>query len=107
MQVVTAWWMPIRIQTSVCCFLSSRSKSPQTLYEGPGTQFKFVRLPLGEPVECCMRRGHQITILMAAHVYRLTSDRPPLLTDQNGLSYLMKQGRNLVGRHPEREVVVD
>ena len=87
--------------------LSSRSKSPQTHHEGAGTQLKFVRLPLGELVECCMRRGNEITILMAAHAYRLTSDRPPLLTDQNGVSYLMKQGRNLVGRHPEGEVVVD
>ena len=67
----------------------------------------FVRLPLGESVDLEISHGHEISIMLAAHVYRLSGDRPPVLTDQNGVAYVMKEGRNMVGRHPEGDVVVD
>ncbi len=67
----------------------------------------FVRLPLGESVDLEVSHGHQISIMLAAHVYRLSGDGPPVMTDQNGVSYVMKEGRNMVGRHPEGDLVVD
>ena len=83
------------------------SEEALTHRHGRTTDPNFVRLPLGESVDSKMSRGHEISIMLAAHVYRLTGDRPLILTDQNGVSYMMKPGRNMVGRHPEGEVVVD
>ena len=67
----------------------------------------FVRLPLGESVDLELEHGHDVSVMLAAHVFRLSGDRPPVLSDQNGVSYVLKEGRNMVGRHPEGDVVAD
>lgn len=67
----------------------------------------FVRLPLGESVDLELPRGHEINVMLAAHVYRLSGAHPPTLSDQHGVTYVLKKGRNMVGRHPEGDVVVD
>ena len=67
----------------------------------------FLRLPLGESVDLEVPHGQEVSVMLAAHVYRLSGDRPPVMMDQNGVSYVMKEGRNMVGRHPEGDVVVD
>lgn len=45
--------------------------------------------------------------MLAAQVYRLSGERPPTLVDQNGVTYMLKAGRNMIGRHPEGDVVID
>ena len=39
--------------------------------------------------------------MLAGHAFRLTGARPPSIIDQNGVMYFLKEGRNMVGRHPE------
>ena len=67
----------------------------------------FVRLPLGESVDLELPHGHDVSIMLAAHVYRLSGERPPTLVDQNGVTYMLKSGRNMIGRHPDGDVVID
>ncbi len=67
----------------------------------------FARLPLGESVDLIVSRDEEVNIMLAAHVFRLAGTEPPALTDQHGVTYVLKEGRNLVGRHPEGDVVVD
>ena len=67
----------------------------------------FVRLPLGESIDLELPKAHEVSIMLAAHVFRLVGERPPVLIDQHGVTYVLKQGRNMVGRHPEGDVVVD
>jgi hypothetical protein len=67
----------------------------------------FVRLPLGESVDLELPLGHDAGIMLAAHVYRLSGDRPPTFVNQNGVTYMLKTGCNMVGRHPEGDVVID
>ena len=67
----------------------------------------FVRLPLGESVDIEVSHARQISFMMAAHVFRLHGGSSPMVVDQNGVTYVLKQGRNMVGRHPEGDLVVD
>jgi hypothetical protein len=57
----------------------------------------FVRLPLGESVDLELPLGPDVGIMLGAHVYRLCGDRPPTFVDQNGVTYMLKTGRNMVG----------
>jgi hypothetical protein len=67
----------------------------------------YVRLPLGESVDFELLHGSAVKLMLASHVFALSGQRPPLLTDQNGASHALREGRNMVGRHPEGDVVVD
>lgn len=65
------------------------------------------RLPFGEAVEVELPSGSKIDLMMAGHRFRLLGEEPPCLIDQNGVVYFLKPGRNMVGRHPESDAVVD
>jgi hypothetical protein len=67
----------------------------------------FVRLPLGESVTIVLPVGRKANIMLAGHAFRLTGAKPPSLIDQNGVMYFLKEGRNIVGRHPESDIVID
>ena len=41
--------------------------------------------------------GPDVGIMLGAHVYRLCGDRPPTFVDQNGVTHMLKTGRNMVG----------
>lgn len=65
------------------------------------------RLPFGEAVEVELPTGRKLDLMMAGHMFRLLGEDPPCLIDQNGVMYFLKPGRNMVGRHPESDVVID
>jgi hypothetical protein len=67
----------------------------------------FRRVPMGEALEIPMDKGEKIDIMMAGHLFRLIGGHPPSLIDQNGVTYFLKDGRNMVGRHPESDVPID
>lgn len=67
----------------------------------------FVRLPLGETLEFRLEEGQRVDLMLGPHLFRLVGARPPCLMDQNGVMSFLKPGRNMVGRHPESDIVVD
>ena len=67
----------------------------------------FRRVPMGEALEVRIDKGEKIDCMLAGHLFRLIGGHPPSLIDQNGVTYFLKDGRNMVGRHPESDVPVD
>ena len=45
--------------------------------------------------------------MLAAHLFRVVGGTPPSLIDQNGVTYVLEEGRKMIGRHPESDVLVD
>ncbi len=73
----------------------------------PVPNTEFVRLPLGETVEIELAETGTTEMMFASHMHRLIGRSQPCLVDQNGVTHFIKQGRNMVGRHPESDVVID
>ena len=70
------------------------------------SQIRFERLPRGETVRVQAPGNGGLSILLSRHKFRLFADDSPRLTDDNGVNYPLKPGVNVVGRHPENDVVV-
>lgn len=70
------------------------------------SQIRFERLPRGETVTVQAPSSGGLSILLSRHKFRLFADDSPRLTDDNGVNYPLKPGVNVVGRHPENDVVV-
>ena len=67
----------------------------------------FRRMPMAEALEIPLAAGEKLDIMLAGHLFRLIGGHPPSLIDQNGVTYFLKDGRNMVGRHPESDVPID
>jgi hypothetical protein len=67
----------------------------------------FRRMPLGESLDIHLGTGEKLDILLGGHLFRIIGGHPPSLIDQNGVTYFLKHGRNMVGRHPESDVPID
>lgn len=68
---------------------------------------EHVRLPLGEPVEIPLPARQELKVILAGHIFRLAGHIPPSLVDQHGVTYFLKRGKNIVGRHSQSDVVVN
>jgi len=67
----------------------------------------FRRMPMGEALEIPLAKAEKLDIMLAGHLFRIIGGHPPSLIDQNGVTYFLKDGRNMVGRHPESDVPID
>ncbi len=67
----------------------------------------FGRLPLGETVEIPIASTGSLDIHLAGRRFRLSGGRHPCLVAESGNTYFLLRGRNIIGRHPESDVVVD
>lgn len=67
----------------------------------------YLRLPLGESREVRLPINRETNLMLANHAFRLMGGEPPAMVDQNGVTYFLRPGRNMVGRHPESDVRVD
>ena len=45
--------------------------------------------------------------MLAGHMFRVIGATPPILVDQHGVTYFLKEGKNMVGRHPQSDVVAN
>ena len=68
---------------------------------------EFGRMPIGEALEIPVGKGEKLDIMLAGHLFRIIGGLPPSLIDQDGVTYFLKHGRNMVGRHPESDVPID
>lgn len=67
----------------------------------------FVRLPLGEPIEIPLPAGRELKLMLAGHMFRVVGATPPILLDQHGVTYFLKEGKNVLGRHPHSDIVAN
>jgi len=67
----------------------------------------FVRLPLGEPIEIPLPAGRELKLMLAGHMFRVVGATPPILVDQHGVTYFLKEGKNMLGRHPQNDIVAN
>ena len=75
--------------------------------EDEGTQ-TLKSVPRGETI--CVRfiDGHELDIKLASHRYKLFPGKHFCLVDEaNGVTHLLRSGRNVIGRHSGNEVVID
>lgn len=70
------------------------------------SQIRFERLPRGETVTVRTPSNGGLSILLSRHKFQLFAAGEPCLTDDNGVNYPLKPGVNVIGRHPENDVVV-
>ncbi len=67
----------------------------------------FERLPLGELVEIPITTKGCLDIHLAGRRFRLSGGRHPCFVAENGVTHFLTRGRNIVGRHPESDIVID
>ena len=70
------------------------------------TVSRFERLPRGETVAVGVI-GDRLEVILSRHRFSLLPGSPTLLCDDDGPEYELLDGRNVVGRLPESDVVVD
>ena len=68
---------------------------------------EFSRLPIGETANLVVPFKGSVEIMFARHLFYLTGSGHPCLVDQNGVTHFLQEGRNMIGRHPESDIVVD
>jgi len=73
----------------------------------PTPRASLERLPRGETVTIALAPGEDLRLVLSRHRFTLTRGARCYLADENGGDYLLRPGRNLVGRQPGNDVVVD
>ena len=87
------------------------AKSTLNIEEEPesdtaSSELRFERLPRGERVAVRAPRSGEIVVFLSRHRFQLHIGASPRLIDDNGVKYALKNGINVVGRHPENDVVI-
>jgi hypothetical protein len=68
---------------------------------------RYTRLPRGETVTARIPDEGALELILSRHLFVLTSEDPPQLTDRSGRRQPLAPGLNVVGRLPDCAVVVD
>lgn len=68
---------------------------------------KFERLQMGESVQLDLPHGRTIDLMLARRVYQLSGSDEPKLIAPDGAAHPLNEGRNMIGRHPECDIVTD
>lgn len=68
---------------------------------------KFERLQMGESVQLDLPRGRTIDLMLGKRVYRLSGSDEPQLIAPDGTAHPLNEGRIMIGRHPECDIVTD
>ena len=65
------------------------------------------RLPVAEPVSLNLEDGELLEMEMGHHRFELVGGPRPYLLSETGLSGSIRNGRNMIGRHPECDLIID
>lgn len=97
------------VHTNVETYLALQARMRRRERQGddssPGSD-EFVRLAVGNTVRLRAPRNGELEILLAGHQFKLIVAGPLFLRDLHGIDYELYPGRNVVGRHPDCEVVL-
>ncbi|MFT5176000.1 MAG: hypothetical protein ACI8W7_004194 [Gammaproteobacteria bacterium] len=67
----------------------------------------LVRLPRGESTNLRATESRMIELVLSRHSFRLRTGSNPMLVDDEDSEYPLRPGRNVLGRHPDSDVMVD
>jgi len=65
------------------------------------------RLPRGESVRLKPTTGEAVEIVLSRHPFLVKLGEQPALVDLEGTEMALAPGRNVIGRHPESDIMVD
>jgi hypothetical protein len=71
------------------------------------TPARLVRLPRGESVRLRPTPGDVVEIVLSRHPFQLRPGDAPVLVDLEGTEHPLQPGRNVLGRHPDSDVMID
>lgn len=80
---------------------------PQSETADDDTPTRLVRLPRGECVRLRPTPGDVVEIVLSRHPFRLRPGDTPALVDLEGTEHPLQPGRNVLGRHPDSDVMID
>ncbi len=65
------------------------------------------RLVRGETVTFDLEPEENLAVILSRHRFTVVPGRRVYFLDENGPDYALKQGRNLIGREPDNDVIID
>jgi len=78
-----------------------------TLFGADRPSDVFAPLPRGETICLRFTDSPELTLRLSAHSFKLVAGKHFYLVDEQGASYLVRAGKNLVGRQAGCDVVID
>lgn len=67
---------------------------------------RLVRLPRGESLRVKPPAGETMELVLSRHPFHVRTGAEPVLVNDDGSELALKPGRNVVGRHPDSDVMV-
>ncbi len=71
------------------------------------TPSQLVRLPRGERIRLHASASRRLELVLSRHSFRVQLEPTPMLLDDEQGEYPLRTGRNVLGRHPDCDVMVD
>ena len=68
---------------------------------------RLARLPRGESINFRAVGADMIELVLSRHSFRLRAGSNPMLFDNEDNEYPLRSGRNVLGRHPDSDVMID
>jgi hypothetical protein len=91
-----------------CPTTPPRDDDTRVLGAGVGQAFpQLCRLPRGESVAVDPPRGEDLALVLSRHPFRVRRRGQPVLVDDKDDARPLAIGRNVIGRHPDSDVMVD
>jgi hypothetical protein len=78
-----------------------------SLFPGPDREQHFSRLPKGESIEIAFAPHQSLWLILAQHRFLLVGGSPYLIIDESGEDARLRPGKNIVGRGPRCDAVLD
>ena len=68
---------------------------------------ELAHVPVGESVTFDIPATGSVPVMLSRRMFRLVGHMKTCLVDPNGQTHFLKEGRNMLGRHPESDVAID
>ena len=78
-----------------------------TLYGADDPRDVFAALPRGETICLRFTNNPELNVRLSTHNFKLVAGKHFYLIDEHGANYLVRRGKNLVGRQAGCDVVID
>ncbi len=68
---------------------------------------RLTRLGRGENIRLPLTGQQTIQVVLSRHAFTLTNRQGVVFIDEQGQEFKLREGRNVIGRHPESDVTID
>lgn len=84
----------------------SRSAIFSATNSGMRNKGEWVQIPIGEALPVSLDKQDNIRLRLARYRVFIEKGNPAILIDENEVRHALKTGRNIIGRHPESDIVI-